>query len=442
MVLKVGIDQWKRSDWQFSWDDERWISADYVNVGPPTPDKIIKEGTLDENGKQKFNYGFNDFVIAECTPNMAYQVHGALQSLAELPPDHPRAETDTTATQGRMMARALAPNADKHRTGYRTMAYGWGQLRDVFNTHTTVNEYAAIEGPEAPEMSGEPFVRFVMLPIPGGLSGNNAFWIDLNKGLRALYFPARYVYSNDYPNDASWAKISFVEEGGGRYLIDAKQLKDQGADGTFGAAVNDLDTQLEEATRTAVNTTKLNEQYHIGAYSFDSTLIVNIPKFIDACFMVSMDPTAAPHDALYLAKAADITAKPYKIDGWQYPDCPIAWKVGEKTMKSYAGQVGKAEQIHLQEVTLSKLGGWEEFGLNLLVFAASLVPYIGPLLVMAGTEGIKALKDVQIDSSEEKLKAAGISSDVWNSLPSEAKETFLNKLAKEVPKVLKLFKKR
>lgn len=82
--------------------------------------------------EKRFNYGFNDFVIVECTPNMATSVTGNLEKDVSLPPKHPRAwmrKTEAPAQDmygaqlqgwGNLFKGKIAP---KHRAGYTTMAY-------------------------------------------------------------------------------------------------------------------------------------------------------------------------------------------------------------------------------------------------------------------------------------------------------------------------------
>ena len=61
------------------------------------------------------------------------------------------------------------------------------------------------------QLYGDVYVKFIPLVIPGGLAKCNTFWIDLNRGVRAFYFPARFIYHPDAPGDTGYAKISFVE---------------------------------------------------------------------------------------------------------------------------------------------------------------------------------------------------------------------------------------
>ncbi|KAL8847488.1 MAG: hypothetical protein Q9221_007481 [Calogaya cf. arnoldii] len=208
MVLKIGIEQIPRDQWTWTPWNENWISANYVNDGEPDQTHKIKTA----KGEKKFNYGFNDFVMVECTPEYAYQVHGVLESDASLPPQHVRAwRRKTAGPQPMPFVGDLAYSTSKHKSGYTTMAYGWGKHGDVLDANSTVNQYCDVEGPEPGYMYGDVFVKLIPLMIPGGLGNNDTFWIDLNKGVRALYFPARYKYSDDFPNDAAYAKISFVE---------------------------------------------------------------------------------------------------------------------------------------------------------------------------------------------------------------------------------------
>ncbi|KAL8866448.1 MAG: hypothetical protein Q9198_008886, partial [Flavoplaca austrocitrina] len=119
MVLKIGIEQVSRPSWSWTPWDENWISANYVNEGEPDQTHKIKKGN------KKWNYGFNDFVMVECTPELAYQVHGAWESDASLPPEHVRAYRGKTAEyRGNPMVPDFSYGFSKHRSGYRTMAYG------------------------------------------------------------------------------------------------------------------------------------------------------------------------------------------------------------------------------------------------------------------------------------------------------------------------------
>jgi len=83
MVLKIGIEQIPRKLWEWVQWDENWISANYVNNGEPDQTHKIPKS------EERFNYGFNDFIMVECTPELAYQVTGVWSKNAELPPEHP-----------------------------------------------------------------------------------------------------------------------------------------------------------------------------------------------------------------------------------------------------------------------------------------------------------------------------------------------------------------
>ncbi|PWY94100.1 hypothetical protein BO94DRAFT_582504 [Aspergillus sclerotioniger CBS 115572] len=186
--------------------------------------------------------------------------------------------------------------------------------------------------------------------------------------------------SDDYPGDAAYAKISLVDENQ-RQLVDAHELMDQ---------YTGLKQLFDFETR-----------YHVGAYSVDSTLIVDIAKFVDACYLVSTNPTAAPHDALYLANATDIRGSRYEAKGSNIPPSggKIWWSLlKDENVKSYVAQVSKAEQMNLQEAQTSDLGAGAEIALNVLM-AASLVPYVGPFLSTVGSAEIEGLTNVKVDSS-------------------------------------------
>ena len=439
MVLKFGIDQIPRAQWTWTPYDENWISANYVNPGEPDGDHIIKKG------EKRFNYGFNDFIVVECTPEIAYQVHGFTESEAELPPKHPRAWMRKTGkATGNLIADAVAGTAfAKHKSGYTTMAYGWGNHADVLDANSTTNHYVDVEGPEPAEMYGDVFVKFIPLVIPGGLAKNDTFWIDLNKGVRALYFPARYVYHPDAPGDAGYAKISFVETSS-RSLIDATNLIFVN---TLGKSLAATPINLEGITRKTAEVIQLNKDYHVGAYSFDSTLIVNVPKFIAASYYVSGGASRVenPHDALYLAKSVDIKASRLPPpDHWILPPVYYDWRVHTKhLMRSYAKEIGSMDQANLQEAaTSSDLGAGEEFFLSVLVMASSLIPYVGPLVSTLGEAGIEKLKGLRTDAEEEDPEAAGISKNIWSALPDEAKDKLVPKLVEGAKKALKYVPKK
>lgn len=410
-----------------------------MNPGKPDGDHTIKKG------EKRFNYGFNDFVVVECTPEYAYQVHGVAEKQADLPPKHPRAwMRRTNMPTGNLIADAIGGTAfTKHKSGYTTMAYGWGNHADVLDSTCETNHYVDVEGPEPPGMYGDVFVKFIPLVIPGGLAKNDLFWIDLNKGVRALYFPARYKYHKDFPEDAGYAKISFVEGGASRKLIDASGLI---FENTIGKTLADNPIELEGITRETAETIGLNKEYHVGAYSFDSTLIVNVPKFIAASYYVAggADRKDNPHDALYLAKSVDINAKRLPDPGhWILPPLVYDWRIHtQHLMRSYAKELGRMDEANLEEVSNSDLGASEEFFLSVLMNAASLIPYVGPVLSILGAEGIEALKGLRKDSDAAEVDAAGISNKIWGALPGEAKDKLGPKIAEGVTKALKYVRRR
>ncbi|KAL8942189.1 MAG: hypothetical protein Q9216_001797 [Gyalolechia sp. 2 TL-2023] len=426
MVLKIGIEQIPRKQWTWTPWDENWISANYVNKGEPEQTQKIK------SSEDKFNYGFNDFIMVECTPELAYQVHGVLESDASLPPKHVRAWMRKTAGyQGSPMFPDLTYSTHKHKSGYTTMAYGWGMHGDVLDANCTTNQYCDVEGPEPSDMYGDVFVKLIPLMIPRGLGKNDTFWIDLNKGVRALYFPARYKYSDDFPDDAAYAKISFVEDSA-RNLVDAAPLI---FTNTVSKALVDTPIDLEPIDRKTAETIALNKQYHVGAYSFDSTLIVNVPKFIEASYYVSINDAskAKPHDAVYLAKSDQIRATrlPHSDEGahWTLPPQYYWWGAyTQKLMRSYAGEISRSDQINLQETSTSDIGAGTEFFVSLLLNAASLIPYVGPLVSTMGGQVLENMKGLRTDSSAEEAEAAGIQGKVWNSIPGEVKDKLVQKL--------------
>ena len=434
MVLKIGIEQIPRHQWTWTPYNENWISANYVNGGEPDQIHKIKKG------EKKFNYGFNDFVMVECTPEYAYKVGGTFfesDNFVELPPKHVRAYRDKCGCSVVFRAKC----------GYKTMAYGWGKHGDVLDSYCTTNQYCDVEGPDPTDMydNHSSFVKLIPLLIPGGLGNNDTFWIDLNKGVRALYFPARYTYSDDFPNDAAYAKISFVEDSA-RNLVDASALI---FENTLSKLFVDEPIDLEPINRKTAETIALDKKHHIGAYSLDSTLIVNVPKFIEASYYVSInDPSQAkPHDAVYLAKSDQLRATriPFSdsYEKWTMPPEYYNWNAHTKVLqRSYAGEISRADQVNLQEIKTSDMGAGTEFFASLLLNASSLIPYIGPLVSTLGFQVLEAMKDLRTESSEEEADAAGIQGQVWNSIPGEAKEKLVEKLSKGAKVVLLSLRRR
>ena len=284
------------------------------------------------------------------------------------------------------------------------------------------------------------------LVIPGGLKKNDAFWIDLNKGVRALYFPARYQYSKDYPNDAAYAKVSFVEDGPSRQLIDGSAMMFVN---TLGKLVLGQPADLSDISRATAENTALHREFHIGAYSFDSTLVVNVPKFIEASFEVAANfDGASPFDSIYLAKSADIKATRVKNKQpkWELPPEYYTWEWHtQKLMLSYSGQLSKADQINLQEVRSSDVSASAELAVNLLLMAASLIPYVGPVLSTLGGAVLDKMKDVENDSGAEQeevaQRALGIATPTWNAIPGEAKEQLVKRTVSAVSKCVKMLRR-
>lgn len=69
--------------------------------------------------------------------------------------------------------------------------------------------------------------------------------------------------------------------------------------------------------------------------------------------------------------------------------------------------------------------------------AASLIPYIGPLVSTMGSQVLDHMKDLKTDSTAQEAEAAGITSAMWNSIPGEAKDKFVSKLAHGAAKYAK-----
>ncbi|KAF4237715.1 hypothetical protein CNMCM8980_002374 [Aspergillus fumigatiaffinis] len=430
MVLKIGIDQVPRHEFVFNNHEDGLVSANYVNKGEPY-------GTERRyHDKNEWAFGFNDFVIAELTPRMAYSVTGNLQeNQAREAPEHVRAQRDRTPPnsygQGMYGYADITRIGAKNRSGYTTIAYGWGNKDDIFDVNVE-SEYINVREPgKASELTGEPMVWLVALPIPGGLAKWDTFWIDLNKGVRALYFPARYVYNKDFPHDAAYAKVSFVEQGS-RKLIDAAPLMfETSLAKLFGGPGVDL----AELTRESATTIGLQSAQHVGAYSLEKSIIVNIPKFIEQSYLVATNQKASPHDAIYLADSKDISAKPRTpSDDWKWPQ-DYFWASVVKTV--YAEYLSRTEQMNLIEQTTSDLGMGGELALTVLCMAASLVPYVGPFLATAGSIAIEKLKNVESTSPAEDFTLVAASDKTWNSIPGEAKE----RLVKGIKSALNVLQK-
>jgi hypothetical protein len=61
------------------------ISAEYVNPREPDQTHKIPEW------EKRFNYGSDDFVVAEVTPELASSITGNMEEDVKVPPKHPRA---------------------------------------------------------------------------------------------------------------------------------------------------------------------------------------------------------------------------------------------------------------------------------------------------------------------------------------------------------------
>lgn len=466
-----------RGLWKFENEGYGWINANFVNNGPPK-DRLE---AFHEYGE--YVYGFNDFVIAELTPHKAYMV-GAGGSNAKLAPAHPRGDPRISTWDP----------AYQSRSGYFNIAYGWGKKSDIFELESKKNEYVVLDGPKDESWTGDPIVKFIALPIPGGLKQNDTFWIDLNKGVRALYFPARYTYSKDFPGDAAYAKISFVNEKSCPF-INAKSLMIEKTGGKmvtpwFGDIVPTLSTLKGSNTDLA----NLNIEPKVGAYSFGSTLVINVPQFIESSFLVSMNLSASLQDSIHLAKSNDIKAHP-RTDGFNFHHFPgnktqknvsadrlsnmdsaalkaiansadgsVVERIDIKTHPSddyskngfkfpgralwiewnsytYADFISKIEQINLIQATKSELSLGAEIALNVLIMAASLVPYVGPFLETGDTFLIEHLTHFQTSDFIDELSVFGISAAAWNAAPHEAKDAAIARLSMELPKYIKTFKR-
>jgi hypothetical protein len=79
--------------------------------------------------------------------------------------------------------------------------------------------------------------------------------------------------------------------------------------------------------------------------------------------------------------------------------------------------------------------------LNIILFAASLIPYVGPLVSTLGSQVLENMKDLRTDSNDDKASAAGISAQVWNGIPGEAKEKAVQRLSKTAITLLKTMRR-
>jgi hypothetical protein len=349
----------------------------------------------------------------------------------KLPSEHPRAhrvKTDPPVKVSGLPAMLVGGGglvdifSGKHKAGYTTMAWRWGDSSEVLEPASDKNLYCDVEGPWPADMSGDPFVKLIPLVIPGGLANNKTFWIDLNKGVRALHFPARYRCSDDFPGDAAYAKISFVENNATRNSIDASGLM---FENTVEKWLADSPIDLKGITRETADMIQLNRAYHTGAYSFDSTLIVNVPQFIEASYFVAAEPKRAkPHDSLYLAKSLDIKAsRVHKSDSrnkWRLPPRYYDWRTHtQKLQRTYAGQISRSDRVSLQETKTSNIGAGAELGVDILLMVASLIPYIGQLVA---TMGNQVLENMKVGQYRARGRSGGITSAIRSSILGEAKE--------------------
>ncbi|KAL8657225.1 MAG: hypothetical protein Q9226_002120, partial [Calogaya cf. arnoldii] len=220
---------------------------------------------------------------------------------------------------------------------------------------------------------------------------------------------------DDISNDAAYAKISFVENSA-RNLVDASALI---FENTFSKMLVDKPIDLEPINRETAATIALNKEY----------------QFIGGSYYVSINVTskAKPHDAVYLAESDRIRATrlppSHSSDRWRLPPEYYWWGgYTQQLMRSYAGETSRSDQINLQEATTSDIGAGTEYFVSLLLNAASLIPYVGPLVSTMGTQVLENMKGLRTDSTAEEADAAGVSGTVWNSIPGEAKDKFVQKL--------------
>lgn len=278
------------------------------------------------------------------------------------------------------------------------------------------------------------------LPIPGGLANADTFWVDLNKGVRALYFPARYTFLNQQPELAAYAKVSFVEDSD-RSLNDATQMFEWNE---FSKAIFDTPIDPKDFTDPDREKVKLETRYHVGAYSTKMSLIINVPQFLDACFRASTDQTTDIYSAISLADSTSIkaTRRSHKST-WQLPPDYFPWWLTQHYCQDLAVLTSRFEQVSFVEKSKSDLKDSQELALNFLAMAASLIPYVGPLIAMGTDKVITSLKNIRETSSGEEAEAAGISTkDVWDGAPDELKEKVIKKIKPVVETLLDLFHRK
>ena len=95
----------------------------------------------------------------------------------------------------------------------------------------------------------------------------------------------------------------------------------------------------------------------------------------------------------------------------------------------------------MKETTVSRLSVGEEFGLNVLLMAASLIPYVGPLVATIGGKVLDNMKDIRSDSTDEDVDASGISVTAWSALPGEVKDKLAPKLANTAVKLISILRR-
>ncbi|OJJ67753.1 hypothetical protein ASPBRDRAFT_661119 [Aspergillus brasiliensis CBS 101740] len=418
MVVKLGPEQLQREHWTFKSQkyDDRLISANAQPLG------------TDQGGvrcTKEYRYGFNDFVIAELNPKKA--VFEGYAREPPMPPAHPRSQGMATPVRH---GRLNAVRGAYHYTGYTTIAYGWGKQKEIF-TLGGDNEYVNIHCRNAENYNDfDPMTKLVALPIPHGFANSDTFWIDTNGGVRALYFPARFQLNEDCPNIGVYAKISFVEEKSREFVYAGPLI----ADNTMARLFDLEEADLSDVSRKVDKTVELHISPHYGADDPLQTVVVNVPKFIDACFGLYLPNPPLPYDAVYVTHCENIHAKCWPDRPGLFPGSTV-WP--EEVGRSYSAVINTMDQINLQETTKSELGTGAEIGLSILCMAASLVPYIGPLLATGGDVMIEKLKNIRTDSDETDVGFLGVVSKTWSSTPDEAK----SRLVKGIASALKTMKK-
>lgn len=118
------------------------------------------------------------------------------------------------------------------------------------------------------------------------------------------------------------------------------------------------------------------------------------------------------------------------------------WELHTKElMRSYAGEIGRADQVNLQEATTSSVSGEVDLFVNIILCAASLIPYVGPLISTVGGQVLENMKDLRTDADDQEASAAGITAATWNGMPGEAKEKIVPLLKKAATTMIKITKR-